>query len=262
MIFSLGSVAFLIFIGTRKINWSIFLSFNGLTGKYNFLARRDGHVCFEQFYPEEISTDHIECVKKNINSGIYPAAKATVAKVKNRAYLRTKYLSGETLGNIKEKEVKKGHILTILNESVKTKPHGVGEEESHACGIFDGEALQFMKMIEAEDGPRIIHGDLHPENIIIFDDQPFVVDWDLSGVGYRWFDVLTLITHPHSGLKKDEQSDLFREFISDKDDAPIEEIFTQFLRYKYESLAEIAESFHDYKSIAEAYYDQLKQNGI
>ena len=103
---------------------------------------------------------------------------------------------------------------------------------------------------------------MHPENIIIFDDQPFVVDWDLSGVGYRWFDVLTLITHPHSGLKKDEQSDLFREFISDKDDAPIEEIFTQFLRYKYESLAEIAESFHDYKSIAEAYYDQLKQNGI
>jgi DHA1 family quinolone resistance protein-like MFS transporter len=43
---------------------------------------------------------------------------------------------------------------------------------------------------------RIIHGDLHPGNILKSSNGMTIVDWDNAGVGFLWFDVFSLFCHP------------------------------------------------------------------
>ncbi|MBP3088294.1 MFS transporter [Corynebacterium sp. sy017] len=63
-------------------------------------------------------------------------------------------------------------------------------------------------------GSTVVHGDLHPENILVDKAGHYVaVDWDLSHHGSPVYDVLLLLSHPRTPLAVDQRISLLKEYL-------------------------------------------------
>ncbi|MCG9553431.1 MFS transporter [Vibrio sp. Isolate31] len=83
----------------------------------------------------------------------------------------------------------------------------------------------------------VIHGDLHPDNILVSEGRIYVVDWDLASLGDPLFDALTLITSPTLDLTNQERVAFIVEAfeVTERD---AYDWVTGFLRQKSEQLAD------------------------
>ena len=69
--------------------------------------------------------------------------------------------------------------------------------------------------------------------------QFYVIDWDQCGLGPYWFDLLSLITHPHLRFNKTSRYQLFKQCCS-LNLAQSEAIFHAFCQYKIKQLSSLA----------------------
>ena len=149
-----------------------------MSSKKHFIKRTYSNWTYIQEYPDTRYINQLFLEEKNRN---YPSPKL-LAHYNNK--IEWEYISGELLSNLCREE--QLHIVSIISNICK-------------------------KLNKNDSQSIIIHGDLHPDNILVIDKSIYVIDWDLAEVGEPLFDGLTFITSPKLDMTNNERI----EFISD-----------------------------------------------
>ena len=98
-----------------------------------------------------------------------------------------------------------------------------------------------------------IHGDFHPDNILVDEEGVYVIDWDLAGEGFIWFDYLTLITHPRLRLDLEQRASLFISYFPEFNHNEIIAMFKLFMNHKVLQLEKLVEFDESLLSIVSGY---------
>ncbi|TKE88711.1 MFS transporter [Vibrio sp. F12] len=108
----------------------------------------------------------------------------------NRGYPSPKILSVKD--NLVEWEYISGELLSALHRDQQRV-------------VIDAFSQRFNDRKSMPHDEVVIHGDLHPDNILVSEGRIYVVDWDLASLGDPLFDALTLITSPTLDLTNQER---------------------------------------------------------
>ncbi len=119
--------------------------------------------------------------------------------------------------------------------------------------IFRPTILELIKGDSFLNQFGIIHGDLHPENIMVIDENPYVIDWDLCGKGPIWYDLLSLLSHPHLYLSKEQRYRLFLDHSNSFDAKHLDLLFSSFCQFKEKQLFQFASSNSKFLKLSRLY---------
>jgi len=87
-----------------------------------------------------------------------------------------------------------------------------------------------------DDKRGLIHGDLHPDNILVYEGKPFVIDWDLSGDGPVLWDVLTLLTSPYTKIPTETKLQFLQNQFIGLQSSDARLLFSEFCSFKASQL--------------------------
>lgn len=219
----------------------------GFSSKENYIDIYNDSVVFIQKYLEYLSKDFKDGLNV-IYSNIYPAPK--IHKITNNE-IYFEYKIGKVSSNLNKNKqeiilskilnnIKNNiKIISISNTNLYSKTLSIGE-------IFIGNKNIYSKLCSPKY-LSLIHGDLHPDNIIVTSDSYYVIDWDLLGIGYIWFDVLTLLTSPNIKLNKYQRIHKFIQIFPEFTEAEVKLIFNIFIKQKINIFSELQSSLFGYK---------------
>ena len=167
--------------------------------------------------------------------GVYPTPKAWLDQT-DRRLLWTEYLGALTLSRCEQQSQE--HLVNTLLKSFNGTAISCVSDNSFANSlrVFGLDSDIYGKLIEL---PRyeVIHGDLHPDNIVVYKSNPFAVDWDLATSGPWCYDALTLISSPLLKLAVDWRISAFKRFQPEFTLHECRKILTAFCRFKCAQLS-------------------------
>ena len=103
-----------------------------------------------------------------------------------------------------------------------------------------------------------LHGDLHPLNIMIVNENYIAIDWDNSGYGPLWFDALTLVSSPYLSLNYDERIQLLQKQFPELDQNNIHTLLYEFSKFKAIQARELEHGDRYYISLSKKYFLLVK----
>jgi Ser/Thr protein kinase RdoA (MazF antagonist) len=161
------------------------------------------------------------------------------------------YIEGSEL---KESNEQYKLITLLLNERKESKLFGFKSPSPSIEEIF--KELKDNGLLSKLSDNKYwgnIHGDLHPANILIDEKKAIVIDWDMAGEGYIWFDYLTLITHPWLKISKAERLELFIKKFSDFNKKESLQLFEYFRQFKAAQLSNFINQDASMKGLVSLY---------
>ncbi|MGL4210773.1 MAG: aminoglycoside phosphotransferase family protein, partial [Cetobacterium somerae] len=236
------------FLSKSKNNSKIHLkNYNGFSSKENYIDIYNDSIVFIQKYFECLSEDF----KKGLNgiySNIYPAPK--IYKITNNE-IYFEYTVGKISSNLNKnkQEIILSKILNNIKNNIKTisiSNTNLYSETLSNTDIFIENKDLYSKLCNTKY-LSLIHGDLHLDNIIVTSDNYYVVDWDLFGIGYIWFDVLTLLTSPNLKLNKNQRIYNFIQIFPEFNESEVKLIFNIFIKQKINVFSKLKSSLFGYK---------------
>ncbi len=228
-----------LYISYRDFDWSIFLFAKALTGKRSYLKKIKGNLYYVQAYPEVVVEDgHFDNLNAILASTHLPHA---VVESKNNE-LVTSYLGSSSLKDVSYDEQVK-YSKWIVAQYVNSESKNELGINSVTASIIDDLNLDpgIKSKLKQEKYWAIVHGDLHPENIMIFNDKVYFIDWDLAGEGWVWYDLLNLLTSPHLKISMAERSEQMQFFLNEFDKDEVESLIRSFLEFKVEQFKEFVQ---------------------
>ena len=92
--------------------------------------------------------------------------------------------------------------------------------------------LETAEKLYSEDFLSLVHGDLNSSNIMLTQDSYFVIDWDNSGIGYWWVDVLQLVFCPALSIPFESRLQILSHYLNDMSAYEVERIAFEFVHLK------------------------------
>jgi hypothetical protein len=144
----------------------------------------------------------------------------------------------------------------------------IAKDLSTASSSTGQKLLQGPIALDCGCPPTVVHGDLHPDNVIVSSgSEYFVVDWDLSHVGRPLFDALLLFSHPWTPLSTEHRLDLIRRLTLCEQHSPscrlrsvpTAQIIRTYLAWKIEQIESWPESVDFKSSLLAAYLVELSK---
>lgn len=124
--------------------------------------------------------------------------------------------------------------------------------------IFRPELLRILNQEPQLSQQCIIHGDLHPNNIMLVNDCPFVIDWDLCGIGPLWYDLFSLLSHPQLYFDKSSRYNLLIKHCKvNLNFEQLDSLFLAFCEFKIQQLTQFAEKDRKFSRLSIKYIDNL-----
>lgn len=132
-----------------------------------------------------------------------------------------------------EKHAQNEYIPLILGLIAKYQPytHSMVANIPNYQHIFGSQNNISIKLANKKY-LGFIHGDLNPTNIIAEEKKCYLIDWDASGMGFIWFDILSLLTSPQISISLVERIEQFMFIFPEFNKQEINQIFKMFLKFK------------------------------
>ena|GEM_PF-4650858 len=258
--FTYGALSFAIvlliyFYAMSYSDWKIRGVDGLISKKHGYIQKKDNELEYIQIYPKETSHESLALISDAIAHGRYPTHNLIILELgKGQHGIKTKYYGDVHLCDISDAKKQYLFCETLLNH-VKNKPIILFPKANSLAQhhILKPEHLNMLQRERLLSNTGLIHGDLNPENILIYQDKPYVIDWDLCMNGPFWFDLLSLITHPSLSFGLEKRINLFRLFSDQFSDKEIKEIFSAFSDYKAFQLRKFSEIHPKYSILSKDY---------
>ncbi|PJD96464.1 MAG: hypothetical protein CK425_05690 [Parachlamydia sp.] len=238
-------------------SWCMREETSPLTGKKSYASKRDGELFFAQIYPSSTSDQELQDICDIACKSGYPVQKMiSFVKVNGVKGLETKFLGEIHLSDLLDED-KQYRVCERLIDQMKpthqmSRPARMIREEH----IMPPASLEIIKKDPKLSQTCIIHGDLHPGNIMVFDEQPFVIDWDLCGNGPLWYDLLSLLSHPNLYFSKQKRFKLFLRQCEQLRYEDLDLLFHLFCKFKSNQLKNFARHESKYHELVDSYSNQ------
>lgn len=234
-------------------SWAFISNPNKLSGKQGIIEKKNGKIEFIQIYSVTTSPVQLERLSKIVNLGRYPVLPIQFFKGSRDSYgLQTTFLGDIHLSDItdclKQYEICQS-LLALPNVSCSDLTPACIPSEYH---IFPPKILSILKTETQLCQNCLIHGDLHPENIMVLHEAPYVIDWDFSGIGPLWYDLLSLLSHPYLYFDKNLRYKLFLQFC-DLSSHNLDLLFYFFCQYKERQLSRLEVYDAKFNRLAKSY---------
>lgn len=231
-----------------------------LTEKIGLIEKNKEGIFYLQFYPKNIDFEYLNHIAKMAESGKYPTKPIQPFMESDKIGIKTPYMGDLHLSDILDPLHQYAICQRFFNAS-NHKPY-TAEEKYNLISekyIFKPQLLQILQKEQKLSERGVIHGDLNPENILVVNDNAYVIDWDLSCEGPFWYDLLSLLTHPHIYFDKKRRIDLFLNHANkiSKDEAG--QIFYAFCQYKARQLQKLTTHHHKYATLSKQYEEASGQ---
>ncbi len=255
---SLSLISIVIYASKKK--QVIFKSKVGISGKSNEVILSKNIYFFKQNYPKTISPNFIDELVTSIPTFPYPHPRLISSSSENHC-ITWEALRGQKLTKMKidagliesfiskKKVVNNEKLLNVIESTRMPNFDDIFSSTSEALN----EKLKDTRQIE------IIHGDLHPDNILLSNNQLYAIDWDLSGTGYAWFDYLTLLFHPWLILDLSSRYELLNKFLPDFSKEELLIITKDFLHFKNKQVSTFIEHDQQYIKLEQEYASLLRE---
>ncbi len=160
---------------------------------------RDGDNCIKMFNANYSKSDILNEARNHVlleESGVNVPEFIAMEKINGKWAIVTKFISGETLAQLMEKNLEKRekHVASFVDLQLsihEKKARLLNHLENQLSRRIEDADLpattryHLLSCMEAMPGSKqICHGDFTPSNIIVTeDDIPFVVDWSHATIG-------------------------------------------------------------------------------
>lgn len=242
----------------KTSSWHMPAVQSSLSGKKSYVFKRQGEMLFAQIYPHDVSEQELEIIPRMANQSNYPTEKLTLFfKVNGLRGIETKFLGETHLSDILDETVQYRICEKLIDQMIP------GIQVEHPARIMPIEhilpptALQLFQRDQKLSQMCIIHGDLHPGNVIVVDHKPYVIDWDLSGAGPLWYDLLSLLSHPDLYFDKEKRFQLFLKQTERFNYDDLNLIFHLFCRFKHNQTKQFVVQNPKYQRLVSAYHQQM-----
>lgn len=239
-------------------NWSFLLYKSNITGKESKVVCDGNKIYLDQYYPEKERENLLETIKL---SNWYANEEKNIIYKGDKIISRSLYYGSTLLSDIKINKKVYEYCDYILN-SLLIKNIDIDVSTYRVApiprieDIFSSETV--IQTMYGISNDCIIHGDLHPENIIINDNLVKLVDWDMSGVGYYWFDVLTLLSHPDTSLNTEEVLSLLDKYLLSSSNEKLSLILMEFMLFKRDQLLQLSSLDEKFIKLSDQYLCQWR----
>jgi serine/threonine protein kinase len=224
---------------TKPIDEVVYTS--NITNKVSILRKSDDRALFIQKYPKK--TPQFLFQRLSDISKLSPYATNILYTDSKCNEVGYSFISGSNLSSIECNEFMLSNILSKHehNELCGFKSLVMNQLDEIRELSINNISSKSYSLIFSSTYWRNIHGDLHPDNIIIDNDGNFhIIDWDLSGEGYVWFDYLCLLTHPYLSINKTSMLEIFSNLMNNIEILDLEKIIHIFIKVKIKHLKRIA----------------------
>lgn len=243
-------------------NWSFVVSKNPLTKKINAISYEGNQLYFDQVYPTEHKDSlvgSVDCANWYFNA----TDELKIINKNNQVILRAAYYGSVHLSDIQDSSKTYEYCDKILSlfknlgmqNGTMLKHYRLAQLPTIQEIFHDKKNIHIIKNFLTK---TIIHGDLHPDNIMVFGDDVKIIDWDLSGVGYYWFDVLTLLSHPRNNIDTKDMFVLLNKYLVELDDEQWLGILMEFVLFKKEQLLKFSKFDKKLQKLSKDYMDKWR----
>lgn len=212
--------------------WTIYERKGRMGVKRNALICTNGRFRFLQYYPQGAKIDHFRHLKWINALTVYPTPSFTWHFDAKEICVEMPFLGDVKLSDLKDPQKQMHHCKALLTEFRCCCGPSHLAKVTKAAKIFTPETLGQLQKHAKLCRECVIHGSLEPKHVIVLNAKCFVIDWNASGRGPWWWDVLMLLTHPHLYLSLGERLELFRQFAGPGNALGLKEIFTQFCLFR------------------------------
>lgn len=236
--FPLAIVLAFVFFGAVYLiwepRWVRLESVSSASGKMNFIGTIGKQACIKQIYPEWAQLPNVDFIRSSNADIKIPQ----MVSLKNNEVC-WQWIDGKTMANLENSqyEVAKAVIQNLWKETVQSEENEYLNGRDFLLFLEDNSLSIFLS---AKDYIRYTHGDLNPSNVLIKNDETYMIDWDMFGKGYFWFDILSLLVHPMMRLTPSERRRLIQEQLPDLSLSSIDELVRKFVQYKVLTLSQIS----------------------
>ena len=247
------------YLYSKKHKFSFVTETSPLTRKRNVLSVVGDKTEYIQFYPNTLPDNHFINLEKNINESNLSSPLQTVFNIQNKS-LSCEFLGDKNLSRIDQK--KQYYICNkILDDLLKNANKKATNYAYHPPveQVFNSDLNEkIKKLIIQQPVMGILHGDLHPLNIMIVNEDYFAIDWDNSGYGPLWFDALTLISSPYLSLNYNERLQLLKKQFPELEVDSLRTLLIEFSNFKAKQVKgfEFGDGF--YLSLSKKYFLMIK----
>ena len=243
-----------LYVSYRDFDWSIFISSKELTGKKNYLKKIKGKLYYVQVYPDVVMEDgHFDNLDAVLSSTHLPHA---IIESKGNELVAS-YLGSSSLKDAcynEQIQYSKWIVAEYMKSNVQKSELGINSITASVIDDMNLDSSVKSKLAQ-EKYWSIVHGDLHPENIMIFNDKVYFIDWDLAGEGWIWYDLLNLLTSPYLKISIEERCEEIQFFLDDFEKNEVESLLISFLEFKVEQFREFIQVDGSMNELLRSYED-------
>lgn len=234
-------------------DWKIIDKNDSITQKKSFIKRKDNSIFYIQEYPSHVPIEHLQHIQQVTELSKYPTKPHYIFHVGAKKGIETQFLGDTLLCDILDTERQYKICEQIFCHTASSHTNFPKAKILQEGYIFRPQILNLLKQEPLLCTMSIIHGDLHPENILVFENNPYIIDWDLSGSGPFWYDLLSLLTHPYLYFDKSSRIEFFLSFCKSLNINDIELIFYSFSQFKINQLNSFSDFPDKWKNLAQKY---------
>lgn len=251
------SVVFYISLFPSK--WKYDSKENPLTGKKGSVQKRKDELIYIQVYPPSTPIEHLKHLSEVTKLGRYPASPARIFSNAKEQGIETLFLGELHLSDVLDSQKQYEICEKLLYQSNACLPFNLPKARiPPAYTIFHPELLNLLNQEPQLSQQCIVHGDLHPENIMLINDCPYVIDWDLCGIGPLWYDLFSLLSHPQLYLDKSNRYKLLIKYYEvNLKHNQLDELFFSFSQFKIHQLTQFAEKDKKFSRLSTKYANNL-----
>lgn len=256
-IFSTGIIILSFMITKLPSKWRIKGKKNALTGKIGIIEKASHQITYIQLYPPTISEEHLKQISLATQLGRYPAKTMyPFMNAQDGRGIKSDFLGEIHLSDILDKEKQYRICQKVLMDSKESSSSLSQARISPPYHIFRPPLLELLKKDTFLNKICVIHGDLHPENIMVIDETPYVIDWDQCGNGPLWYDLLSLLSHPYLYFDKAKRYQLFLKHCVSFQASHLDLLFLSFCQFKEKQLIQFISYDQKFEHLAKQYAKQ------
>ena len=230
---------FIGYIILKKItNFSMSLSSSLLTKKHTQLVRYNGEYYIKQIYPQNFSDE-----EKEYFSSMKEISLCPIKSVESNSLLQ-EFIADRALSESNRDIEKKIDELVPKLYEVHQKDSCYYSPTVDVINDLDF-SLELKKKMGNLKYQKFIHGDLHPGNVFA---PNKLIDWDLAGIGWLWYDYLMLLFGPMIDVSFEYRVKKIKDILHELSADEIKELVISFLRYKkiqLRGLGEVSKEMYD-----------------
>ncbi len=252
-------------------SYTIFRVNSVLSGKESTVHVKNEVTYFSQRYAKNFDFRYYLAVVREEVSLPIPAP-ALVSVNLDESQVTWEAFEGQRLSLLRDpNRLHLNAFLNGINYEINKNPSGQEDESEQAAAEHCANLLRAMSIEEssaiwseltAKRHIRYIHGDLHPDNILVANETWLAVDWDEFKVGFWWFDYLTLLTHPDLAIPKDEKIDILSRYFDFFEAHDVLAIAQGFAAFKVRQLTYYSHTEPRLLRLADRYTRQWLANEI